>query len=130
MATTPTAIAKSARGIVRTLDGYILQNETITTSPIAEQTPDQMGAIADEQVYDHRADLSLTAVSASATRTAPATENDQIVYDGKTWQVDTVEEAGTYNSLLRFNIRAHRYDNFPAAAAATAEDDATAEGNE
>ena len=72
MATTPTTIAKSARGIVRTLDGFILQNETITTSPIVEQTPDQMGAIADE-------------------------------------------EAGTYNSLLRFNIRAHRYDNFPAA---------------
>lgn len=113
MATTPTAIAKSARGIVRTLAGYILQNETITTSPIVEQTPDQMGAIADEQVYDHRTDLSLTAVSSSATRTPPATNNDQISYDGKLWLVDSVEEAGTYNSLLRFNIRAHRYDNFP-----------------
>ena len=113
MATTPTAIAKSARGIVRTLDGYILQNETITISPIVEQTPDQMGAIADEQVYDHRTDLSLTAISSSTSRTAPVTQNDQITYDGKLWQVDSAEEAGSYNSLLRFNIRAHRYDNFP-----------------
>lgn len=130
MATVPQAISKSARGIARTLEGFVLQNETITSAPIVEQTPDQNGAIADEQVYDHRIDLSLTAVSASSSRTAPATTNDQILYDGKAWQVDSVEEAGTYNSLLRFNIRAHRFDNFPAAAAATAEDDATAEGNE
>ena len=113
MATAPTSISKSARGIVRTLEGYIIQNETIASAPILEQTPDQNGAIADEQVYDHRYDLSLTAVSASSARTAPATNNDLISYDGKVWQVDSIEEAGTYNALLRFNIRAHRYDNFP-----------------
>ena len=114
MATTPAGIGKAARGITRTLNGFILQNESITTSPIVEQTPDQMGAIAEEEVYDHRFDLSFTAISAGAGREPPATSDDKITYDGKTWQVDSVEEAGSYHSLLRFNIRAHRYDNYPS----------------
>ena len=116
MSTTPASITGSARGITRTLTGYVVQNEEIAKNPIAEQVPDQTGAIADEQVYDHRYDLSLTLISASSTRTPPADTNDKIVYDGKTWQVDSISEAGTYNSVMRFNIRAHRYDNYPSAS--------------
>jgi len=114
MATTPTGIDKPARGIVRTLDGYILQNESIKKAPISEDTDDQTGARADEEVYDHRFDLSLTAVSKTSTRTPPAHQNDLFTYDSKTWKIDEVEEAGSYNGKLRFNIRAHRYDNYPA----------------
>lgn len=116
MATTPTGIDKPARGIARTLDGYILQNESIKEAPISEETDDQNGARADEEVYDHRFDLSLTAVSKTSTRTPPTHTNDLITYDSKTWKVDEIEEAGSYNGKLRFNVRAHRYDNYPAAA--------------
>ena len=116
MATTPTGIDKPARGIVRTLDGYILQNESIKEAPISEDTDDQKGARADEEVYDHRFDISLTAVSKTSTRTPPAHNDDLITYDSKTWKVDEIEEAGSYNGKLRFNIRAHRYDNYPDAA--------------
>jgi len=114
MATTPTEISKPARGIVRTLAGYILQNESIKEAPLSEETDDQNGARADEEVYDHRFDLSLTAVSKTSTRTPPAHTDDLIEYAEKKWKVDEIEEAGSYNGKLRFNIRAHRYDNFPA----------------
>ena len=109
----PILAQHSARGITRTLDGYIIQNETITTSPISEETDNQVGARIDEEVFDHRFDLSLTLVSASPTRTPPATTDDIIEYDGKKWKVDSIEEAGTYNAKVRFSVRAHRYDNYP-----------------
>lgn len=114
MATTPTGINKPARGIVRTLSGYILQNESIKEAPISENTDDQNGARADEDVYDHRFNLSLTAVSKTSARTPPPHQDDLFTYDGKTWKIDEVEEAGSYNGKLRFNIQAHRYDNYPA----------------
>lgn len=113
MATSPTGINAPARGIVRTLAGYIVQQEGIDTQSIAHETPDQLGAIGWEEVYDHRYDLTLTAISSTSARTAPATDGDRISYDGKTWVVDSVAEAGTYNDHLKWSIRAHRYDNFP-----------------
>lgn len=120
MATTPSSISGSARGIARTLDGFVIQSESIKESPISEQVPDQNGAIADEIVYDHRYDLTLSVISASSTRTAPAHSNDTLAYDSKNWRVDSCEEAGTYNGVVKWNISAHRYDNFPAAPAAQA----------
>lgn len=118
MATVPAEITAAARGIARTLAGYVIETESISSSAQIEQTPDQNNAIAAEEVYDHRYELSLTVHSANSTRTAPAATNDQIAYADHNWVVDSIEEAGSYNGLLRFNIRAHRYDNFPAAAAA------------
>lgn len=115
MATTPASISKSARGITRTLAGYVVQNESITENAIAEEVADQTGAIADAQIYDHRWDLSLTLISTSSTRTPPAHQDDRITYDSHTWIVDSVEEAGTYNTVVKYNVRAHRYDNFPSA---------------
>lgn len=115
MATIP-QIVNAARGIARTLSGYSVQSESITRTPVREQVPDQVGAIAEEQTYDERTDLSLTVISATNARTAPAANSDTIAYGGATYYVDSVEEAGSYNGVLRFNIRAHRYTNAPAAA--------------
>ena len=114
MATTPTGITGAARGIVRTLAGFVVESEGIDTTAIIDQTPDQTGAIAHEEVYDHRYDLNLVAFSASPARVAPATTNDLIVYDDTTYVVDSVAEAGTYNGKLKWTIRAHRYTNYPA----------------
>lgn len=115
MATTPASISNSARGITNTLAGYVVQSETISENPVFEQVADQNGAIADEQVYDHREELTLEVISTSATRTAPAHTGDRISYAGKVWAVDRVETAGTYNQVVKFRITAHRYDNFPSA---------------
>ena len=59
MATTP-SFTTSIRGVDKTYSGGSIEDYTITTSPIAEQVPDQYGAIACEMVYDHRVDLSVT----------------------------------------------------------------------
>ena len=114
MATTPSSISASARGIANTLSGFVVQSENMTTSPVVEQVPDQNGAIAYEAVYDHREDLSLSVISASATATAPTVTNEIIQYASKKWFVDSCEEAGTYNQVRKWNIRAHKFDNWPA----------------
>lgn len=121
MATTmsPTGITGCARGITRTLDGFVIENDNEDVSPISEPCPDQNGAMADEVVYDHRFDLSLTVHSKTSARTAPATSSDNISFDSHTWRVDKVSEAGSYNGLLRWTITAHRYDLFPASAASS-----------
>ena len=113
MATTPT-ITGAVRGISNTLSGYVVQNETITESTVLEQVPDQNGAIGYEAIYDHRTDLSLSVISAGSSSTAPTHTGDRITYASKTWVVDSCEEAGTYNAVRKWNIRAHRYDNWPA----------------
>ena len=120
MATLPTKLGGSPRGIQNTLTGFVIENETITETPVQEDTDDQMGARADEQVYDTRVDLRLTVYGASATADISsvtpslASGGKKIVYGGKTYKVDSIEEAGTYNGKRRWNISAHKYDNFPA----------------
>ena len=115
MATVPAQIAAGTpRGIQNTLTGFVVESENITPNDVAEQVPDQVGAIADEISYDTRTDLRLTVRSATTGTTAPATAGSTtFVYAGVKWKVDSVEEAGQYNGLRRWNITAHRFANFP-----------------
>ena len=113
MATTPT-FTTSIRGVAKTYSNGSIEDYTITRSPIAEAVPDQYGAIATEMVYDHKEDLSVTMHAAGST--APTFTGDTVTFDSKTWHVDSIAEAGTYNSVTRWTITAHRYDNFPAGA--------------
>ena len=80
---------------------------------IAEQVADQYGAIACEMVYDHRYDLTLTMHAAGST--APVCDGDTVTFDSKSWHVDSVAEAGSYQNVTRWTITAHRFDNSPAA---------------
>ena len=115
MATTPTIAAGSPRGIQHTLDGYVVETESITPTDRSEEVPDQNGAIADEISYDTRTDLRLTVRSATTGKNAPAEAGDDgFEYASSKWKVDSVEEAGSYNGLRRWNITAHKYENFPA----------------
>ena len=120
MATTPSIAAGTPRGIANTLSGYVVETETITPADRSEEVPDQTGAIADEISYDTRTDLRLTVRSAKASVTAPpATAGSKAFsYADSTWKVDSVEEAGIYNGLRRWNINAHKFTNFPAQPAA------------
>lgn len=112
MATTP-SINKAARGITRTLSGFVVHEENINETPVFEEVPDQFGAIAERQVYDHKYTLSLTVISASASTAAPAHANDLLSYAGHAWYVDSCAEAGTYQGVRRWTIQATRYDNCP-----------------
>ena len=116
MATVPTSIAEGTpRGITNTLSGFVVETESITPSDRSEEVPDQNGAIADEISYDTRTDLRLTVRSATTGTTAPATVGaSNFSYGGSKWKVDSVEEAGSYNGLRRWNITAHKYANWPS----------------
>lgn len=121
MATVPTTIKAPPRGIVNTLSGFVVESETITETPVQEDTDDQNGARADEQVYDTRVDLRLTVYGASAsadinsvvTAMPSGYTGKMITYAKKKYKVDSLEEAGTYNGKRRWNITAHKFDNFP-----------------
>jgi len=122
MATTPSSISGSPRGIANTLTGFVVESETITETPVQEDFDDQQGARADERVYDTRVNLELTVYGASASATTPPTTahasgGKVIAYASKNWKVDEIKEAGMYNGRRRWTIIAHRYDNFPAQPA-------------
>lgn len=110
MATVPASPDQGTYGISRTLAGYTIESENITTQPLVEPVTDQKNATVNEIKYDTRLNLKLTVRGS----TAPTISNT-FSYDSKTWSVDEVEEAGTYNGLKRYNISAHRFDNFPAS---------------
>ena len=115
MATTPAIAAGTPRGITNTLSGYVVETENITPADRSEEVPDQKGAIADEISYDVRTDLRLTVRSATAGAAAPTTAGaTNFTYAGSKWKVDSCEEAGSYNGLRRWNVNAHKYENFPA----------------
>lgn len=121
MATNPTGITGSPRGISNTLDGFVVENEEFNESPVQEDFDDQNGARADEQVYDTRVDLNLTVYGKTSTTdistkltAITGSGGKTITYAGKKWKVDSCREAGTYNARRRWTITAHRYDNFPA----------------
>ncbi len=118
MATNP-AITGAVRGISNTLSGYVVQSENMTKTPIFEQVPDQDGAIGYEAVYDHREELSLSVISNGSTTAAPTVQNEIIAYASKNWFVDSCEEAGTYQGVRKWNIRAHKFDNWPAQSSGT-----------
>lgn len=117
MATTPSIAAGTPRGIQNTLSGFVIETESIVPNDVSEQVPDQKGAVADEISYDTRTNLRLTVRSATTGTTPPATAGDKTFqYAKKRWKVDSVEEAGIYNGLRRWNINAHRFENFPNAS--------------
>ena len=124
MATNPTGITGSPRGISNTLDGFVVENEEFSESPVQEDFDDQNGARAAEKVYDTRVDLHLTAYGKTAQADIAQVLTDiansggkTITYAGKKWKVASCREAGTYNARRRWTITAHRYDNFPAQSA-------------
>ena len=119
MATVPSSISGSPRGISNTLTGFVVESEEFNETPVQEDFDDQNGARADEQVYDTRVDLNLTVYGASSSAdissalTALSSGGHTITYASHKWKVDSCREAGTYNGKRRWTITAHRFDNFP-----------------
>lgn len=107
MATTPATVA-GTYGITNTLENYTIESENITKAPQKERVPDQKNAEANEITYDTRIELRLT------VRGASAPSGETITYNSVKYAIDSVEEAGTYNGLKRYNIVGHRCDNYPA----------------
>lgn len=108
MATTPATATTEEYGISTATTGITVESETITTSPIVEPVPDQKNATVNEIKYDTRTDLQLTYRGTKLTDT-----NGVITYNSVKYAVDSHEQAGTYNGLKRYNLRAHKFENFP-----------------
>ena len=90
-------------GIDLTLAGYTIESYNRTATPRREEVPNQKNQVVKEIRYDTRHELRLT------VRGDEEPSADAITFAGKTYIVDNVEEAGSYNGLQRFNISAHRY---------------------
>lgn len=104
-------IADERYGIATTLEGYVIESENVTETPQVEPIPNQKNQLADEIQYDTRYELRLTVRGA----TKPAATI--LTYDSEKWAVDSVEKAGSYNGLKRFNITAHRTTLYPGSTA-------------
>lgn len=116
MATTPASISSAARGIAKTLSGYVLQNVTDNETDISEKQYDQMGAVADDQSYDKKYDLSFTCYSASSSATKPLNAGDFFTYGTRKYKCLSCSEAGTYNTVVKWSVTAESYTNWPGAS--------------
>lgn len=106
-----TTNAEGKWGVDAVLDGYTVESINISTTPIREQVADQKNIVRKEIRYDTRYDLRCTLRGA----TEPA--NTTLTIDSKTFLVDNVEKAGTYNGLQRWNVTGHCYANCTAETA-------------
>lgn len=105
MATTPGNV-DGEYGISKTLAGFTIESVTVTEEPQLEKVPDQKNRVAKELHYDTLYNLNMTVRGASKPNAAAG-----LTYDGKKYIIDSVEEAGVYNGLKRYNIKGHRTDN-------------------
>ena len=110
MAMTPAQPDAGTYGIATTETEITIETLTINSVPQTERVPDQKNAVANEIVYDTRKELRLTYRGTKLTET-----DGTVTFDGVKYFVDSHEDAGTYNGLHRYNLVAHRFDNFPAA---------------
>jgi len=101
---TPTTYA-GEYGIETSLAGYTIEQISETSTPQREIVYDQFNRRQKEIRYDTLKEISLT------VRGQNAPSDASITLGSTNFIVDSVEKAGTYNGLRRFNIRAHRTDN-------------------
>jgi len=102
--TTPT----ETYGVSETISGYTIESVTTTETPVVEQVHNQTNAVVKEIKYDTRKDLTITL--RGATKPTASTFDD-FTGTGVKWILDSVESAGTYNGLKRWNVRAHNFTN-------------------
>lgn len=104
-------------GVSETIAGYTIESINITDSDQREQVHNQTNAVVKELIYDTRYDLKCTLRGAS--KPSAATFNG-IGGANVKWIIDSIEDAGTYNGLRRWNVAGHRYTNCNEATAASA----------
>lgn len=108
--TTPTPFPSSVDaeyGIKTALSNFTIESENVKTIPVLEKVPDQFNRTAKELLIETRYEATLTLRGANAP--TAATFNDY-GGTGNKWILDSIENAGTYNGLRRFNVSMHRSD--------------------
>lgn len=117
---TPETATAEEYGISTVTNGITVESQDITDVPQYDPIPDQKNATRGEAKFDTRYNLRLTYrgtklahTTHPATTTMPA-QNDTVAYGGHVWSLDEHEEAGVYNGLKRYNLTAHRFEQYPA----------------
>lgn len=91
-------------GIDETIEGYTVESANVKKIPVQEQIHGQHNEVRQEIKYDLRKDLSCTLRGAVEPTAATF---DGFGGAGEKWIIDSVDKAGTYNGIQRWNVSAH-----------------------
>lgn len=110
-------IRKEQYGIDAILEGYIIQNVSISKSRTSDDTYDQKNALVSQLDVDERWDGSMTVIGGSdedATLDNIEVGDTTFTWNGKKWKVTNVSYQGTYNDKKSYSVSFFRTTNFPA----------------
>lgn len=115
--TAGTIIRKEQYGIDATLEGYIIQNVSISKSRTSDDTYDQKNALVSQLDVDERWDFSATIIGGSdedATLDGLEVGDTTFTWNNKKWKITSCTYNGTYNDKKSYSITAFRTTNFPS----------------
>lgn len=115
--TAGTLIRKEQYGIDNILDGYIIQNVSVSKSRTSDDTYDQKNALVSQLDVDCRWDLNMTVIGGSnedCELEGIEVGDTTFTWNEKKWKVTSVTYQGTYNDKKQYSITAFRTQNFPA----------------
>lgn len=110
-------IRKEQYGIDAILEGYIIQNVSISKSRTSDDTYDQKNALVSQLDVDERWDGSMTVIGGSdedATLDNIEVGDTTFTWNNKKWKVTNVSYQGTYNDKKSYSVSFFRTTNFPA----------------
>lgn len=115
--TAGTIIRKEQYGIDAILEGYIIQNVSISKSRTSDDTYDQKNALVSQLDVDERWDGSMTVIGGSdedATLDNIEVGDTTFTWNNKKWKITNVSYQGTYNDKKSYSVSFFRTTNFPA----------------
>lgn len=115
--TAGTLIRKEQYGIDNILDGYIIQNVSVSKSRTSDDTYDQKNALVSQLDVDCRWDLNMTVIGGSnedCELEGIEVGDTTFTWNEKKWKVTSISYQGTYNDKKQYSITAFRTTNFPA----------------
>ena len=106
-------------GIDATLTGFIIQNVSITTSRIYDQTFSQKNMLVSELDTDEQQEMQMTVIGGDGAESGSldgiVPGDTSFTWDGKTWKVRSVTYNGAYNQKKSYTITAVRNKAFPGS---------------
>lgn len=108
MATLLPTTVDGVYGIDTSLSNYTIESENVSDIPRRETVPDQKNRTAKELLIETRHEAKLTLRGTAKPTAATFTGFGGT---GIKWILDSVEKAGTYNGLQRWNVSMHYTDN-------------------
>lgn len=104
-------------GIDATLTGFIIQNVSITTSRVYDQTFSQKNMLVSELDTDEQQEMQMTVIGGDGAESGSldgiVPGDTAFTWDGKSWKVRSVTYNGAYNQKKSYTITAIRNKAFP-----------------